>query len=428
MTAVKFDPGAPKARGYSQSEVFTLSTTPKPIGSAPVVTNTISRSCHMAISTSSGVRNDEILAPSQSLQNPVSTPPSFRALDPAIATVDSAGQITGVTNGTARIACKLGGIELAYSHQVVTSGTVQIVSVTGYETGSLGKHIQDAIATLISGKTAQGATLGLGGVQNRWTAATYGVGAPAYTSNAGFFAASYDFSSVSVATTRGGNWFGFPVVLVSARHVVAAYHVAPSVGDTVIFRTVAGAFETRTILSSKIKTDFTGVQDAWVGLLSSAITTITPAKVLPANWINWIAGTPITANRDLPMLCKTVHAPDAIVDDGTTSASGPSSDRVTIRSATCTSGNVGQTRPPLDAGVSAWGCRVSSGDSGGPCFMPINGALVLVGQYYGVDALGNCPTLYLTQLQAAMDTLKNAASDATAYPLTQADLSGFNAY
>lgn len=314
------------------------------------------------------------------------------------------------------------GQQRKITRQMVTTGLGSTVGpfFNGFRSGSLGEHITAAIQAMVSGKTPGAATMAA------HTANNYSIAAPAVTRNAGLFCSGLDLSAISVISGAGretmpGIGYHFPGALISPRHLLGAWH-APHANPMVWIRQ-DGSYASAGVLS-RARIDGT---DLAVCYLDAAITGITPLKLLPADWyLRLHTQSAKSYNIKLPVLSKTVHAPDGSVADqwsinhairisDTQSVWG----EITHAPCWCT------YQPTL--GTEAWYSPIIGGDSGGPVLVPVNGAPVLLGTYYSTTNLPMA-SAWLPEIEAAMNALAQAAGDQTVYAPAIADISAFTTF
>jgi hypothetical protein len=201
------------------------------------------------------------------------------------------------------------------------------------------------------------------------------------------------YNSFEMATRRAGT-------LISPRHVVFANHYSPPNGTTLRFVANDNTVVTR-VLSNSVQINLT---DLRIGVLDSDVPTnlITFAKVLPSSFTNYFPNSlkPISS-KSIPALCLDQDE-NALESDVWTVTAGVS------------------FRAPADATRSRFYEDKTSGDSGQPAFIILNGRLVLltVWTYSGAGS-GWFITAYLSQINSAMAALGGG------YSLTPVDLSPF---
>lgn len=322
---------------------------------------------------------------------------------PSICTLDNSGNVAHITNGTSRIIIYTPYHILNYLRILVDSSTTITYTWNSWTPGSLGAHINSEIRAMIVGKTPGAAT------QSVLSSTSGGVQLPNHIRNANLFTGSLDLSAISIYNSSYNSNI-FPVVLISPRHVMAG-HVGANPGSQFIFKTPGGSYEIRTVISQSIVPEPTsGVN--YVGYLDSEITSITPMKLLPSTWEQY-----------LPCLIQDqVFLNFPVLNKGWTEG-----DFIRILNLnkvyTFTEGYPKITYlqgPALDVDIAPWSSSVISGDSNGPVFIPINGQPVLLhcmnyssgGDFYSDD---------LTGIQSAMTSLGSGT-------LTYADLSAFPTY
>ena len=176
--------------------------------------------------------------------------------------------------------------------------------------------------------------------------------------------------------------------LITPRHIALALHTGIQVGDTFRFLTNANAVITRTIESLA-----TVSGDLQVGKFDSALpNTITPCKVLPANFASYL-----TFGVNLPVLSADQES-KLLVRDWTSYAAPVASHATSVAAA----------RLPLTE-------PILSGDAGVPNFLLIDGELVLLGNHESTTTFPVVSAL-LSATNSALTTLGGG------YQLTQFDL------
>jgi|GEM_PF-2501692 len=201
------------------------------------------------------------------------------------------------------------------------------------------------------------------------------------------------YNSFEMATRRAGT-------LISPRHVVFANHYSPPNGTTLRFVANDNTIVTR-VLSNSVQIALT---DLRIGVLDSDVPTnlITFAKVLPSSFTNYFPNSlkPISS-KSIPALCLNQNE-SALESDISTVTAGVS------------------FMAPADVTRSRFYEDKTSGDSGQPAFIILNGRLVLLTVWtYGGSGSGWFITGYLSQINSAMAALGGG------YSLTPVDLSSF---
>lgn len=236
------------------------------------------------------------------------------------------------------------------------------------ETTRLGIHPSDYIDNRIAGLTANDSTKLIYSTQDHAT--------PTYVRSSTCWGADLDLTCVS--PWNSGNAHLWAGTAITPRHIVLANHAFVVNGSTVRFITSAGTVVTRTLSSSMQ----VGSTDIRIGLLDSDLpSTITPAKLLPDNWSDWI-----TAYRTA--VCYTDQEEKLLVYD----LSLLTSTTVTLTA-------------PIDTQRLAFYELPISGDSGNPVFIIIRGETVLLGTFYTPSSF---PTLigdYRAGVLSAISTL-----------------------
>lgn len=327
-------------------------------------------------------------------QNPAFLEVTYQSLNDAIATVDSNGRVSRVSNGTVGILVRATTFPwLTKRQDAVISSTAGagIVSYPSYVSGSLGRNISDNIDNLISSVTSGNASTYLPIFSTRDD--TNGI----YVRNASGWAYGLDLTSISPwnsAAHQGGT-------LISPRHIIFAHHgTSIPVGSTIRFVTTGNVVVTRTLSSSSQ----VGATDIQIGMLDSDVPgTISFAKVLPSTWQNNLPG---ITNLSVPILCINQFK-QALVHDLNSFPSGGSISYAT----------------PYESHRSALYASLIVGDSGNPAFMIINNQLVILNTWtYGGDGSGPDISANISGINSVMTSLGGG------YQLTQIDLSGFPSY
>jgi hypothetical protein len=308
-----------------------------------------------------------------------------------------------------------------YSYPVVEGQQQTYKEPVGYTAGSLARHIHDAIAAMVAGKTP-GA-----GSQELFTAASYTT--PSATRNANLFCGSLDLSAISF-TRSDRTDFVFPVVLVTPRHVLFSWHVGLNLaGKTLTFMRPNGTFQTVAVQGNPVQVS--GPIDCGVAFLATAVTGITPMATLPADWAEYFplldAGQQSWSTRNgaqYPVLMRTAHTPQGAV-----------SNRVCVLQSSqqgdfsFVNNNTGQGWWPLLSQYQPWHSRIIGGASGSPTFAPINDEAVLLGLQYGANApaytvgVATQVSMYRPQINTALNTVAGAAPGT--YAMRTVDLSSF---
>lgn len=328
---------------------------------------------------------------------------------PSVCSLDTAGKITRLADGTCNIDLSIPGSKRRFSRTLSRSAGSASYLQKSFATGSLARHITDNIDAYLSGKSP-------GASQYTFTGESYSATAPAGTRNTGIFSGALDLSAFSF--TISGRGSQFPVHLISDRHFICAAHVLPGVGATIVWLANDNTFKTATISSTK---QITSADDLAIGYLSAPITGITPVSVLPANWQTKLPAIPVANYGQI-----TVPVLLDLWDDATNRRKlvvGKNTRRpVGYPTTLIDTAPDGYTSPSAYA---SWSALLRGGDSGSPCFVPINdGALktVLVGCMWQATAAGNIANA-ITEIESAMTSLAGSS-----YTLRQVNLAGFTGY
>lgn len=440
MTSLIFSPSGIPIRGLNQGDDFTFSVQDVPVGTPGGSSNADINDAVITTTTTTGSINNALIKVNQSLQNSNKNL-VFTALTPNIATIDSSGNISWVSDGIALFTVNSGGIERQFSRTMTHTESISTSLLANYRNDapgnsgapSLGRHVSDTVAALISGKTAQGNTVGPGGVQNLWATNNLDLNAPSVTRNSGFFAPGYDWGPVSAITAHNGSGsIIHPALLVTNQHIFSAAHYhpgqfdsgAPAIGQRIVFVSSAGSIETATIAAIWYDT----ATDHFLAYLSNKISNaITPLKIMPSGWKDYIRSLDTGVGNTIggiPVFCKVIYSPSALQDD-----------RVVIQDLQRVESSASPIARivvynPNSSPFHAWSAPIIGGDSGGAILMPVNGALVLLATFW--NSAGGCSIeANAGNLETQMRNLALSASggvDTFAYSFTRANLSGFTAY
>ena len=328
---------------------------------------------------------------------------------PTVCSIDSAGKVTRLLDGACNIDLSIPESKRRFSRTLLRSAGSASYLQKSFAIGSLARHITDNIDAYLSGKTP-------GASQYTFAGETYSATAPVGTRNADIFSGALDLSAFSF--TISGRGSQFPVHLISDRHFICAAHVLPGVGATIVWLANDNTFKTATVSSTK---QIASSDDTAVGYLSAPITGITPLSVLPATWQTKLPAIPVANYGQITMPVLLDLWDDAtnrrklVVGQNTRRPTGYPTTRV-------------DTAPDGYASPStyaSWSALIRGGDSGSPCFVPINdGTLktVLVGSMWQAIAAGNIANA-ITEIESAMTSLAGSA-----YTLQQVNLAGFTSY
>lgn len=334
---------------------------------------------------------------------------NYTSLDTSIATVDSNGKVTRVSDGTARInsAARVAGNNGFYT-KLTKQLSIPVSRLTGqtvksfnsYATGSLGKNASDQIDTRIAGKTGSAGNTELFSTQDHTNAI--------YVWNTSNFLYGVDMTMISP-------WNSFDTikragVLISPRSIIAAAHANIAPGRQIRFIKQDGTVVTRTISA---QTQI-GTTDILVETLDSDVPAgIGFAKVLPANFLSYLPS--ITSTTTIPLVGLFGGGDNGIVVHPNRTA--------TVREVNNLGINADFQRSASTTRSSFYIADIVSGDSGNPFFFLINGQLVLIdADFSGGGGFGPFVSSYITQINAAMTAMGDP------YSLTTVDLSGFNTY
>lgn len=324
--------------------------------------------------------------------------PTLESLTPAIATVNADGFVTRVSDGLARIRVTLGNFqgEVLVNCRRVAPTTSDVFSAWAED--SLGESLAAAIDTRLEGESAATA-LPIFTTQNH--------GAQTYVRNTACWAADLaaKLTCCSPWNSRGGTTRAGTAI--TAQHILNAAHYELALGDTVRFVTAGNAVVDRTITGKARHPSYQPYYpDLTVYTLNEALPeTITPCKVLPANWGDYLIR--VLEGRP-PALCLDQEEKALVAD------------------VFSLSGNYASFSTPTDAQRLAFYENKIAGDSGNPAFFIIDGELALLTVWtYGGAGSGTFITPQISAINAMIATADAQAGVSTGLEVSPADLSAF---
>lgn len=379
-----------KVSGRSPLTDFSFSITETPLTVSPSNTPSVLADGNIETISSAGLTNNYKINTNKHYPHDVIT---YESASPAIATVDASGNVTRVSNGTSAINIKSKyGMKQVTRPISTTSGSY--VNFLSYVSGTLARHIEDAIFGMIDGKTPDESTL------RYFSSTSYPAPNPTR------FTGSLDFSAFSYS--------GPNMLLISPRHVIGSH---TSATGQIYFRANDGTIVQRTVTSIlPLSTNNTESDQHWVGLLDTPVPTngvgaITPLKLLGSSFSTKLNLCKQSTYK-LQMLRKKQAGPYQKVEviEGTI-FDNPFMLSLSLRKS---------TRTPY----SNWTSDIIDGDSNGAVFLPIdetggtNYSTVLVGSINTSGGTRHYAN-HITEIQTLMNTLQSG------YTLSVANLNFF---
>jgi len=336
------------------------------------------------------------------VQSPLTASPiAYESLNPAIATVDAAGQVESVASGTVTIICSKRHVRNKVAITAVFDEEDDATFLVNYLAGTLGKHAYDEADELLD----------VSQQTNIFSSGT--------TRNPNVWTGAYDLTGIMQHNTTGGSNGHRGATLISPRHVYMAQHFPVEVGATITWVTSANVVVTRTLsavenvppvqLLGDVSGDvYYSSPDIQIGLLSSDVPgAIKHYKILPVDWRDYLT---LYTNSEIPIVVgaqqRKLYQRWWKYQVASTRVGVPA----------------GQERVNINHNLAD---RASAsliiGDSGQPLFLPVNGELVLLGSNLSASSCYHAVT-FKPEIDAAMTSLGGG------YTTTSADLSGFNNY
>jgi hypothetical protein len=326
----------------------------------------------------------------------VSTPIVWTSSNESVATIDSEGFVTHVTNGNATITATASGISIAEPLVFSTSVDTTTDVLDSYVSGSLAANATAAVDSRLAGKSPSTAL-------RIFTTQDHANGI--YVRNTSCWAFDLDLTCISPWNSLDGPRRAG--TLVSPRHVLFAAHYPAIANMTMRFVDEDNTVVTRTVTAVLTHPSYTPYfPDIQIGVLDSDVPAgITFAHVLPSTWANQLPA--LSYVRTLPALCLDQEEKALVTDLGGANNSAGFASPVGI--------NFAQRLAFHENKV--------GGDSGNPAFLIINDQLVLLTVWtYGGAGSGTFVTQQISIINDMMTELGGG------YQLTEIDLSGFTNY
>lgn len=340
--------------------------------------------------TSSTVDQSGRVIVSNSQSNPV-----FESLTPLIGTVDADGVVTRVSDGNARIAFSVDSVSFEASVPCKRLASTTIDVFNSWVDGSLGEELANAIDSRLVGQSPS---------TDRAVFSMQDHNSATYVRNVACWAYDIDLTCVSPWNNAGGAQRAGTAI--TSRHFLNAAHFELSLGNTIRFVTENNIVVSRTITGKARHPDYSPYYpDLTVYTLDSALPeTITPCKILPPDWQNYLKQ--IQKGRP-PAICFDQEE-KALVSD------------------LFQFSNYAVFITPTNSQRLAFSESIIGGDSGNPAFFVINDELVLLTVWTGGGAgAGTFVTPQISALNAMIATADAQAGVSTGLEVTTIDLSTF---
>ena len=315
-------------------------------------------------------------------------------------------------DGTAKLTVELANgekITTPFSSQTVTSQTQDVF--TSFAPGSLSRHLFDQIRLYANGSTSS---------PNHYAIySTFNQAADTYEKSTGFWGAALDWSGMMV--NKSGSGGVTRVTAITPHHAIGSAHYAPQIGDVIVFCDSNNQTASRTISDRRLLVDNPDLSEAGIpsGFDSVVVkfseplpTLVKKYKTLPTNYADYApinVGLPYSNNASLQS-SRMIYCPIISTSHYRWDANWPlqRSNRYAYINQISEFGLV-NFRPAVNApndfsDYSGITSGLRGGDSGGPCFLIINGELVLT-NCLTASSGGPLHASFLGEIQAAIDSL-----------------------
>lgn len=301
---------------------------------------------------------------------------TFESLTPSIATVDDAGLVSRVSNGTAQVLVKSFKANKRVAAAVSRTNPSSFSKFTRFAPGSLARHCADAIDDQLEGD------LPLFAVMNH----SHSI----YERNPACWAWDIDLSGVSVWNNlRFQRKAG---TLITRKHVIHAQHFGLHPGYVLRFVTPENELIEREVVAAAQL----GGTDIRIATLDSDLPpSIASYAIMPADWADYLP----SLDRGIPVLTTDQEKKAWVLELRTIAGDSPS--------AFC----IAPTSEPRSAFTEAF----VNGDSGNPAFLIVNGLAVLVTCWTSPGA-GPAYCGYIDEITAMVAPYQVEVADFSAFP------------
>jgi len=438
MPNVKFSTAgnAVSARGLNLSEIDTFEIVEQPNSiTTPVNVDTTIKDVVERTTSGTGIDNSfKINRKAGSLADNNGT---YSSSNNAIATVDSTGRVLkGSSSGLVEITYQSTSSRFKVTRNMVSTGTsVKIIS--DWTANSLARHMDFNVKTLMTGKSPTDINL----PQVMYIAANYSDGSASAIDNPNLFcrfgpngSTDLNFEAVSLASSNG---YAYPYVLISPNHILGCNHAGRA--DAPIH------FAKNGVTYTANRTQYRQVGgDMAIYHIFPSITDISPIRMLPVDWQLYL---PTMNTETTPLaistLIRTANSGQVLPftpkqgGGGDTAIITQNSPKIRLGQLKSLKSQFGQNNKffinelSSNPTVRSWQSNLYDGDSGSPQFTIINNELCLIGvMWYGGGGRGDFVSNYLTEIQAAMNSISTAAgtTQRTLGTFSAGDLSAFTQF
>lgn len=333
-------------------------------------------------------------------------------LTPSVATVSTIGEITRHTSGILNVVVKNNFISIPLSINLTNKndGSSTPRSLISTVVGSLAEHCQGQIDSRIDNTMTKGVNGLVYSTQNHTTST--------YTRNSSLWCSDVNLTCISPWNSNEANKKAG--TLVTPRHILGAAHYEVNVNNIIRFVETGGTVHTRTIVGKRTHPNYTPYSpDLTIYTLDSDLPPeITPCKVMPSDWADYLVNNPDTR----PPALGLDQEEKALIMDFYGVGTGAN------------------FQYPIDSDRLIFSEELVGGDSGNPAFFIIGGELVLITVWtFGGEGSGTYVSRFLNDLnqmivdsdaQYGISTIGNVTwpNAGGHYQLKIADLSTFPNY
>ena len=323
----------------------------------------------------------------------LSAPVVYTALTPSIATIDSNGNTSWVSNGTAQFTAQTFTGTLVYSYSASQSGGQTTQTFLNWVSGSLAAQLSANVTTALNGAAPNPATN-----QMVWSTETDPTN---YVFNTSSVLSAYNLTCISPYNSAGGRQHGG--TLITPQDAVMANHYPIPDGSTIYY---VGA--NNSVYSGTIQSHYNvpGTDIYLVHFTAPINSEVTPATIMPSTWNTYLS----QIQFGVPVMWV------------------PQSKRIQAGIFTAINGNDGIVASAVPGQNANWFVNTNgangpiSGDSGSPVFFILGGKVVLLFCWHYAGGSGPMLANFVPQINTGL------AAMGSTYTVTSPTLTGYPVY